>query len=332
MIRDIPLLLMIAVLPGCKSEERVDNVLARLVPADSVSLFGARMDQLKGTPLYQKLVVQQKLDSLDEFAVTTGFDPRRDVRNLLVASSAKSKSGVLLARGSFHISSEIIAKANGIRKLSYRGYTIWSNTAQEAGFCIMDTSLAVAGPVASIHDALDQYKTGDLKTTAVLIGKAQSVPVQYQLWAVSLGGADFLANNMPETGNAANFGKIFRSIENTFFEADLSHGLNAMAQGNCHTAADAKNLADAVKGLVGFGRLSVPDNQPELLRIWDNIQVERMERNIKISANIPQELIDRLVQLFGPAPGMQKGSSPRKWSGPASGAESHPPESKPLPR
>jgi hypothetical protein len=331
MTRALPLLLMIVVLPGCRSEERVDNVLMRLIPADSVSLFGARMDQLKGTPLYQKVVIQQKLDSLDEFAMTTGFDPRRDVRDLLVASSAKTKSGVLLARGSFHISSEAMAKANGVRKLSYRGYTIWTNAAQDAGFCILDPSLAIAGPIASMHDALDQYKAGDAKATAMLIGKAQTVPMQYQLWAVSLGGADFLANNMPDSGNAANFQKIFRSLENTFFEADLSHGLITTAQGNCRTAADAKNLADAVKGLVGFGRLSVPDNQPELLRIWDNIQVERQDRNIKISANIPQELIDRLVQLFGPPSGA-KGPNPRRWSGPASGAESHPPESKPLPR
>ncbi len=56
MTRAVPLLLMIAVLPVCQSEERVDNVLARLVPPDSVSLFGARMEQLKSTPLYQKLV------------------------------------------------------------------------------------------------------------------------------------------------------------------------------------------------------------------------------------------------------------------------------------
>ena len=330
MIRALPILLIIVALPGCRSEERVDNVLARLVPPDSVSLFGARMDQVKNTPLYQKLVVQQKFDQLDEFAANTGFDPRRDVRDLLVASSAKPKSGVLLARGSFHLTSENIAKMKDVRKLTYHGYTIWTNTAQEAGFCIMDPSLAIAGPVTGLHEALDQYRVGNRSATAALLAKAQAVPMQFQLWAISLGGADFLANNMPDTGNAANFRKIFHSLDNTFFQADLTHGLNTMVQGSCRTDADAKNLGDAMKGLIGFGRLSVPDSQPELLRIWDGIQVERLDKTIKVTANIPQELIDRLVQLFGPGSGPQRGPTPRKWTG-SSGAESHPQESKPLP-
>ncbi len=314
MTRALPFLVMIAVLPFCRSEERVDNVLARLVPADSVSLFGARMDQLKGTPLYQRLVVREKFDQLDEFAATTGFDPRRDVRDLLVASSAKAKNGILLARGSFHVTDNV-ARLKDIRKVSYHGYVIYANDGEDSGFCILDPTLAVAGPISTMHEALDQYKAGSREGATALLAKARAVPIQFQLWAVSLGGADFIANNIPDSGNAANFGKIFRTLQNTAFEANLSRGLSAIAEGSCRTDLDAKNLADAARGLIGFGRLSVPDSQPELLRIWDGIQVEREARNIRIKADIPQELIDRLVQMFG------SGSTPHR-----------PPAPPPIPR
>ncbi len=81
----LPFFALLILPVGCFPAERIDNVLAKLVPADSQSLFGARMDLLKSTPLYTKLVTGQKLESLDSFVTETGFDPRRDVRELLVA-------------------------------------------------------------------------------------------------------------------------------------------------------------------------------------------------------------------------------------------------------
>lgn len=288
-----PLFLLLGLSPECQPAERVDNVLAKLIPADSQALFGARMEQLRSAPLYTKLVGQQKLPQLDSFAGETGFDPRRDVRDLIVASSGRPNTGVLLARGTFHV-----ADVKTLKKVQYKGYILNLTPKEDAGFCIMDNTLAIAGPTASMKSALDHYLSVSKDASTDLLNQARAVPQQFQVWSVSVGAADFLANNLPHEGNAANFGKIFRSMENTHFQADLSHGLNATAQGQCRTEADAKSLGDAVRGLIGFGRLSVPDNQPELLRLWDGLKVEQNQRTITISANIAQELIDKLVQFF----------------------------------
>jgi hypothetical protein len=289
----VPLLFLLTLPPGCQPAERVDNVLAQLVPADTEALFGARMEQLKSAPLYTKLIGQQKLPQLDSFASETGFDPRRDVRDLIVASSGRPNSGVLLARGTFHI-----AEVKTFKKVLYRGYVLSLTPKEDAGFCILDQTLAIAGPTASMKAALDHYLSSTRNASTDLLDQARAVPQQFQIWSVSAGAADFLANNLPHDGNAANFGKIFRSMENTHFQADLSRGLNAVAQGQCRTEADAKSLGDAVRGLIGFGRLSVPDNQPELLRIWDGLHVDQNARTLTITANVPQDLIDKLVQFF----------------------------------
>ncbi|MDQ6707463.1 MAG: hypothetical protein M3Z85_15985 [Acidobacteriota bacterium] len=273
----------------CRSDSgRVDPVLAQLVPATAVSLFGARMDQVKSTPLYQKLVAQKKLPQLDRFAAETGFDPRRDVRDLLVASNGKDT--VALARGTFRL-----GNLQDVHKTDYKGYTLYIR--DDNGYALLDGSTAVAGTLPGLHAALDQYKSGTRSATAALLARAESIPGQYQVWAVSIGGADFIARNMPQSGNAANFSKIFRSLENTMFEADLRNGLDAIAQGNCQIAKDAKDLGDAARGLVGFGRLSVPENQPELLKLWDGIHVDQKDKNITIAAKISQDLLDRLVRM-----------------------------------
>jgi hypothetical protein len=289
----LPLFLIAVFPPGCLPAERVDNVLAKLVPADAQSLFGARMEQLKTAPLYTKLVLQQKLPQLDAFAGETGFDPRRDVRDLIVASNGKPNAGVLLARGNFHI-----AEVKTLKNTQYRGYVLTLTPKEDAGFCILDRTLAIAGPTASMKAALDHYLSSSRDASTALLDQARAVPERFQIWSVSMGVSDFLADHLPLEGNAANFARVFRSLENLHFEADLSHGLSGLAKGQCHNAEDAKSLGDAVRGLIGFGRLSVPENQPDLLRLWDGLRVEQNDRDITISANIPQELIDKLVQFF----------------------------------
>jgi len=307
--------------------ERIDNVLKQLVPRDAVSLFGAQMDQVKTSPLYQKLVAQQKLTQLDEFAAETNFDPRRDVRELLIASNLTRKSGVLLARGNFHVAPEAFSKIKEMRRSIYKGYVLWTNPAQEAGFCILDSTLAIAGPTASMRASLDQYLARGKVEPSSLLQKAMAVPMRNQIWLVSDGGSDFIGNNMPETGPAANFARIFRNLESAQFQADLSRGLYAFVQGSCKTDADAKSLADAARGLIGFGRLSVPESQPQFLRVWDAVQVSQQGRVLSVTADIPSDLVENLLQLFDSAPARPNGRN----SFYSSEEESRHPGSKPRP-
>ena len=63
----------------------------------------------------------------------------------------------------------------------------------------------------------------------------------------------------------------------------------------------AVNLRDTAKGLIGFGRLSVPENQPEMLKLWDGMTVEQQARSVTVKADIPQNLVDRLVEMLNSA-------------------------------
>jgi hypothetical protein len=59
--------------------------------------------------------------------------------------------------------------------------------------------------------------------------------------------------------------------------------------------------------MVGLGRLQVPENQPDLLRVWDGITVDQQGRSITLHADIPQELLDKLIQMLNASP-----ASPRR--------------------
>jgi hypothetical protein len=275
---------------------RVDNVLRKMTPPDATSLVGAHMDALKSTELYRKLIEAQRLPQIDQFASDTGFDPRRDVRELLWVTTPKGN--VLLARGTFRLK-----PLKDVRKTRHGRYDIWGN--EGGAFCILDPSLAAAGDPAAIAEALDEWTSGAHHGAEKLLARVNAVSEKAQIWGVSTGAATFLADNVPALGGAVDFTRIFRGLEDVWFQADLSAGLGADVHGNTASEKDATALRDAVRGLVGFGRLSVPPKNPELLRLWDGITAEQSGRAVVVKADISQELVEKLVEL------MSMGNRPR---------------------
>ena len=219
--------LLLCVVPVLAAE-RVDNVLALMVPDSSTSLTGMRMEQLKSTPLFQKLVAQEKIPQLDQFARESGFDPRRDVRDLLLATTGKRT--VLLARGTFHLNIPPQAK-----QFNYHGYVILSNAVaqqqEDAGFCVLDATLAAAGPLPALEAALDQYKSGNRNNASALLTRARTISENYQFWVVTTGDSNFISENVPGPVSGPDFGRIFHSLQNGVFEADLRTGLKGIAEG-----------------------------------------------------------------------------------------------------
>ncbi|MES1261978.1 MAG: hypothetical protein ABUS49_09590 [Acidobacteriota bacterium] len=283
------------------AQPRIDNVLIRMVPPGSTSLVSVRMDLVKATGFYGKLLEQRKLPQVERFAKETGFDPRRDVRELLFAST--STGGVLLARGTFKLHPESVRQTQA-KLVRHGGYNIWSLDA--SGFCILDATLAAAGDLKSLEAALDEWKSGLHTAAQPLLALAKQVDRKAQFWGVSTGFATFLADNMPRAaagrGAGIDFSRIFRGLEDTWFEADFSTGFKAELHGNTAAEQDAVNLRDTAKGLIGFGRLSVPESQPEMLKLWDGIVVDQQARAVTIRADIPQNLVDQLVRMLSSAP------------------------------
>jgi len=291
-------LLLLALAGHCAADPTVDNVLIKMVPPGSTSLVGAHMDAIRQTDLYRKMVAERKLLDLDRFATETGFDPRRDVRELLYVT-APGETNVMLARGAFRPN---LSSMRDLKLVRHGEYNIFVNADRKAGFCILDATLAAAGDVAGIEAALDEWKSGSHNGAQPLLARVHAAAPGAQLWGVSTGVAGFLADYMPRANNGANFSRIFRGLEDTWFEADFTAGLRASVHGRTQTDQDAVNLQDAAKGLIGLGRLSVPENEPELLRLWDGITVTQDGHNLLVNANIPENLMDKLAAMVSPAP------------------------------
>jgi hypothetical protein len=311
-------ILLISLVAGCSSaptgRSSIDSTLAAFMPPDATMLAGVRMEAIRSTPLYKKLLASQSLQQLDDFARETGFDPRRDVRELLVGSNGKDL--IIAARGTFPE-----RNFEGLTKQKYKRYTLYVRG--QGGVALIDGSTAVAGTLSAVKAALDRHYAGDRARPDDLLTRARQIPAPNQVWSVANGFDNLLTSRVPETGNLGNAGRILRSLENTTIAADLSTGINGSLTGVCRTEQDAKNLGDAARGLIGLGRLSVPEKQPELLRLWDGIKVDQQLRTVNITVSVPEDLVEKLLDLLGTHAGVRglpvRQTVPSRPAAPSSG-------------
>ncbi len=284
-------------LVGCQGKQsaslHVSPALEALVPSDTVVVLGVNLATIRDTSVYQKLLTRVPLPQLDTFAQQTGLDPRKDLSEILVASNGKN--ALLLVRGKFRVADlKARFKSKGVTPSNYNGHDLFGDGPGAVTF--LDDSTAAAGTTADIRALLDQPGARGLPLP--LRDLLRTLPAGDQVYAALTGGVENLNLPLPSGGNLGNILQALRSVQSATLGMNLSKGIDAIAVVNCNTERDAKFVHDLVRGLVGFGRLNTPDNQPDLLKLYDAIQVTQQQAQTKVTAEVPQELADKFLDLW----------------------------------
>ncbi len=295
--------------PASAQGVALDRSLLALLPAQATSLVGVDVERLKHTPAWRYWEEQSRRSrdtKFDEFTRETGFDPRRDVQELLVASAAE-KQFVAVARGAFNVSALTRAmKDKNATVENYRGREVLGGAGQDQNgrVCFLDDKTALAGTRPEVLGAIDRKVGGgpSLTSNTALLSRAQDIGGTHQIWAVSSDPGQLVSRHLPRAGHAqaSNFARIFHTMSYTSLALDLSGGLELRAQGLCQNGQDAKTLADAVRGLVALGRLSASDKDPEMMNAFDGIQVEERNNELGITAKLDQPSFEKLLEKTGP--------------------------------
>ena len=136
--------------------QATDQRLLNLVMPDAKILAGVNVTQAKSSPFGQFLIAQAVNNQhLSEIITKTGFDPRYNLDELLLASNGaqSNASHLVLATGTFNIDKiDAAAKAAGATSEVYKGITIVENPKDGQGFTFLSSILAVAGGVADVKE------------------------------------------------------------------------------------------------------------------------------------------------------------------------------------
>lgn len=273
-------------LPGPK----IDPALVMLIPPDTQTLAGLRLEELEKTDTYKKYFAQRQIPQIDAFAESTGVDPRKDLWELLFISNGK-KSAVV-GHGKFSDEAEPKLQKQGDKRFSYKGFNFVGDDSY--AILLMSPSVVATGETEQLKAMVDAREKG-APPPAAIAALIKDMPTTSHLWIAYNGGPIKSPFALP--GNLENLNRIGQSVQSMSFYMDFSVGASGLGVVNCTSEQDAQQVEAAVKAGIGLGRLSTSTKQPELQRVFDGLRVTEQERQVKLYVEEPPELLNKALDL-----------------------------------
>jgi hypothetical protein len=182
---------------------------------------------------------------------------------ILFASDGKQT--LVLARGKFD-RQQLEREANGVQLV------------------FLKPDLVAAGSPASLAAA--QKRTGSALT--------KDTPVGADLWVVTNGN---LPLDLPERSNFSNLNRMRRDLQLATLSLNAGDGVHLAAHASFGTPAGAEQMHTTLRGLMGFARLSLPHDKPELQKAFDSVQVTLKERSVDFAAAWSEEQAEKILDM-----------------------------------
>jgi hypothetical protein len=289
----------ILIAPCAPLLDAADPQLLNLVMPDAKILAGVNVDQAKTTPFGQYVIgqIQAQDPHFQEFVAETGFDPTRDLDELLVASNgtAKTAAHLTLARGAFNADSiNAAAKKGGATSEVYKGVTIVENLKHGDGFAFLNGTLAIAGDIASVKAAIDRQSAASTLPASLLVAVNQLSTTE-DAWGISEVPPPALkppanAPNLP-TVPPNTFQNINQATGGVKFGAQIVFNAQLLA----NTAPDATAVANVLQFLTNLGEMRLQQNAQALAAL-KSIVISASGNTVTISASIPEAQVEALAQ------------------------------------
>lgn len=286
------------VMAGCSkpgaSGINVNEAFKPLISASTTVMAGIDLDALKSSPLYAKYNSDLNLRGMEQFGQEFGIDPARDLRELLYVSDGKKQW--FMARGTLR-GPEIERKlqGKGFKTSTYKGFHIWGDG--QNALVLLKGPLAVMGTAESVREAIDTNTEGRGEVPEQIADTLRSIPKGDQVWLVSRSGLPFAAA-ATRTEIRSALSNIVDAVKTTVGSLHLDSGVRLQAALGCVSPDGATRVNDALRGTIAIGRLSTRDNEASLLKMYDAVQIERKENNVRVDAQLTGEQVEELVSRF----------------------------------
>lgn len=279
-----------------------DSGLISLAPADTKVVMGMHVDRSVNSPFGQFLMKQMQKDDADfqKFVTATGFDPRRDLTEVITVTSADQKGhGLVLARGTFDLGKiQAAATQQGAAFTNYKDVQVISGKAGSNGWiAFLDSRTALVGDADSVKAAIDRRGSApalDFK----LSSKVQDVSNRYDAWMVSTAPMSNFAGRMPDQQlNGALKGDMIQGIEMASGGVQFGTDIQVSAEAVTRSDKDASALVDVVKFLAGMVQLN--RDKPEVgnfATILDTLQLKSSGNTMSLSLTVPEPQLEQLMQ------------------------------------
>lgn len=289
------LLLTLALLDGCTrpgaTGVSVNSSFRPLIPPDAKALAEVDIDSLKRSGFYQRHQDQLNFPLLNAMSERVGMDPRRDLSDLLVVWTGARV--IAMTRGHFDRQAvESKLPSLGTHPMRYKNYTLFGE--QQYALAFLKHGVAVAAPLQTLRSEIDLESNSAGGVPDELQSRLAIVPKGDQIWAVSRGGIALAEVPMRSDIESA-LANIVGYVDATTLGIGFDTGTHLNAEIVCVSNQGAQRIHDALRGGIGLARLTTRDNELDLLRLYDSIQVSRDRQTIRVKADLSAELTDKLL-------------------------------------
>ncbi len=318
--------LTVLLLTACAAAA-ADPILVSYIPPGTRVVMGANLSQVASSP-FGKLLAKQAQASgpqYQEMLQAVGFDPFRDLQEILVASpgTQQEKQGLVLMKGNFDPAKvAAAAQKSGVAVQSYGGVQVLAGVQNAEGWlAFLDNTVAALGDSANVKSAIDRRAGSRRGPEAPMRARIDQASAAYDFWLVSTVPVAELAGKAPDPQLAGMMqGDLLKGVlETTFgvkFGTDLLISLEALTR----SEKDAAALADVVRFFVGMAQMSAQKDPKAAspAALLQGLQLTTQGNTTRMSLSVPGAEIEKLMQQATAAAKKQI-SSPKPAPKPAPG-------------
>jgi hypothetical protein len=275
-----------------------DPQLLNMVMPDAQAVAGVNVEQAKTTPFGQWVLGQMQAGDrhMQEMAALTNFDPRRDVRELLVATPGGSdpKAGLALARGTFDVAQiSAAARTRGATVETYRGATLITEPKKQAAFAFPDSTTVAAGTLDQVRAALDRRGRTNTSIPPALATKINQLSTIQDAWAVTLVPPSSL--HPPAVTQQMQKQDVFKKIEQASGGVKFGSNIVLAAEALAATPQDATALAGVLQFLANMAAANA-QGDPAAVALAKSLTVATQGQTIKIGLSLPESTFEQIAK------------------------------------
>jgi hypothetical protein len=284
-----------------------DPQLLNLVMPEAKVLAGVNVEQARTTPFGQYVLGRMQRDerSLKQFMEATGFDPRRDVREVLIASTGQPSgthppTGLVLASGTFDVARIVAAaQAKGGVVETHEGVTVLSGLNKGGAVAFLSPWLAAAGQAEEVRAAIGR-RNAPASLDPALAVKVNRFSTTQDAWVVSLVPPSVAAGRHKDPVlQGLMGGELLQAIQEASAGVKFGPHVDVSSEVVTATAQDASALAGVVRLLAVMAEGNAQGAPAAaLLR---TLQVSADGSTVRVGLSVPQDVLEGLLEKSRPA-------------------------------
>jgi hypothetical protein len=280
----------------------VDSQLLNLVMPDAKVLAGVNVAQAKSSPFGQYVLSQMTTNTdVQQLFTLTGFDPRRDVNELLLASTAApgNHAGLATATGTFDVNSIVsFATSKGAKTETFGGVTILEDPGQTHGVAFLSGSLVAAGDIASVKAAIGRVAQPSILPAAV-VTQVNQLSAADDAWALTTVPPASLtpgatAPTVPGLGNGLQ--NSLGSVQSVSGGVKFGATVSFTAQAQTDTAQNATALAGVVQFLANMAQMQAASQNPQAAAALQSLTATASGTTVTVNLSVPEDQFQQLVR------------------------------------